>query len=97
MSSPITKSGLAFQLPLLSYVDAHQEEPELGTPGQPGKSRGIRALIAAFKTWREKRADMTALSMMSDRELKDVGLTRSDLERVFDSRLNMDLLRRAAD
>ena len=97
MSSPITKRQFAFQLPLLSYVDAHQEERELGTQGQPGKSRGIHALIAAFKTWREKRADMAALSMMSDRELKDIGLTRSDLERVFDSSLNMDLLQRADD
>jgi uncharacterized protein YjiS (DUF1127 family) len=97
MSSPITKSQLAFQLPLLSYVDAHQEEPELGTPVQPRKSRGIVALITAFKTWRKKRGDMAVLSMMTDRELKDIGLTRSDLERVFDNSLNMDLLRRAAD
>jgi hypothetical protein len=35
--------------------------------------------------------------MMTDRELSDIGLTRSDLGRVFDSSLNMDLLRRAAD
>jgi len=91
LSSPITKSQLAFQLPLLSYVDAHQEEPELGTPVQPRKSRGILALIAAFKTWCENRVDMAALSMMTDRDLMDIGLTRSDLERAFDSRLN-DLL-----
>jgi len=95
MSSPTPKSQLAFQLPLLSYVDARQEEPELRTPVQPRKSRAILALIAAFKTWRKKSADMAALSMMTDRELKDIGLTRSDLERVFDSSLNMDLLRRA--
>jgi uncharacterized protein YjiS (DUF1127 family) len=90
---------LAFQLPLLSYPDAHQEEPELGAPVRPRKSRGILAIIAAFKAWREKRTHMAELSMMTDRELSDIGLTRSDLGRVFDSRLNMDLLRRgrAAD
>ena len=99
MSSPTAKSQLAFQRPLLSYVDAHQGGPELGTPVQPRKSRGILALIAAFKAWRGKRTDMALLSMMTDRELSDIGLTRSDLGRVFDSKLNMDLLRRgrAAD
>jgi len=91
MSSPITKSQLALQLPLLSYVDAHREEPELGTPVQARKSRGIRALIVAFKTWCKNRADMAALSVMTDRDLMDIGLTRCDLERVFDSSLN-DLL-----
>jgi uncharacterized protein YjiS (DUF1127 family) len=83
MSSPTAKNQLAFQRPLLSYVDAHQEEPELGTPVQPRKSRGIVALIAAFKTWREKRTDMALLSTMTDRELSDIGLTRSDLGRLF--------------
>jgi uncharacterized protein YjiS (DUF1127 family) len=99
MSSPTAKSQLAFQLPLVSNVDAHQEEGELGTLVQPRKSRGIPALIASFKAWREKTTGMAELSMMTDRELRDIGLTRSDLGRVFDSRLNMDLLRRgrAAD
>jgi uncharacterized protein YjiS (DUF1127 family) len=97
MSSPIAKSKLAFQLPLLSYVDAHHEEPELGTPIEARKTRGILALIAIFNAWREKRTHMAELSMMTDRELSDIGLTRSDLGRVFDRSLNMDLLRRAAD
>jgi uncharacterized protein YjiS (DUF1127 family) len=97
MSSPTAKSQLAFQRPLLSYVGAHQEEPELGTPVQPRKSRGILALIAAFKAWREKRTAMAELSIMTDLQLADIGLTRSDLGRVFDSRLNMDLLRRGRD
>lgn len=97
MSSPIAKSQLAFQRPLVSYLDAHPEEPELGTLVQPRKGRGILALIAAFKAWREKMTDMAELSVMTDRELRDIGLTRSDLGRVFDSSLNMDLLRRAAD
>jgi uncharacterized protein YjiS (DUF1127 family) len=97
MSSPTAKSQLAFQLPLASYVNAHQEERELGTPVQPHTSHGILALIAAFQAWREKGTDMAELSMMTDRELRDIGLTRSDLGRVFDSSLNMDLLRRAAD
>lgn len=70
---------------------------ELGTLVQPRKGRGILALIAAFKAWREKMTDMAELSVMTDRELRDIGLTRSDLGRVFDSSLNMDLLRRAAD
>jgi len=97
MSKPIAKSQFAFQLPLLSYVDVHQEEPELGTAVPPRKSRFIPALIAAFKAWREKSAAMADLSMMTDRELADIGLTRSDLGRVFDTRLNGDLRRRTAE
>jgi len=97
MSKPIAKSQFAFQLPLLSYVDVHLEEPELGTPVSPRKSRGILAFIAAFKAWREKNAAMADLSMMTDRELADIGLTRSDLGRVFDRRLNGDLRGRTAE
>jgi hypothetical protein len=41
MSSLTAQNQLAFQRPLLSYVDAHQAEPELGTPVQPRKSRGL--------------------------------------------------------
>ena len=73
MSSPTAKGQLAFQRPLLSYVDAHQKEAELGTPVQPRESRGILALIAAFKAWREKRTDKALLLMMTDRELSDIG------------------------
>jgi len=33
----------------------------------------------AYITWRTQRAAVTALRSMSDRELKDIGLTRSEI------------------
>jgi len=36
----------------------------------------------AYITWRIERAAIAQLWSMSDRELKDIGLTRSDLPRV---------------
>ena len=35
--------------------------------------------LAAYMTWRLEQAAIAALSAMSDRELKDIGLTRSEI------------------
>lgn len=37
-------------------------------------------LWTAFITWRQQRAAVAHLKSMSDRELKDIGLTRSQIE-----------------
>ena len=98
MSAPMTKSQLAFELPPLSYIDTRWEEPEVQPAVAPVRKHGfaswIAARVAAFRTWRENARALAELSGMSDRELFDVGLTRGDLHRVFDRRLNNDLLER---
>jgi uncharacterized protein YjiS (DUF1127 family) len=96
MSAPIAKSQFAFELPNLTYVDAHLEEPALRIPTAPEKPHGLRALMAGFRAWREKQAAMAEMSVMSDRELADIGLTRSDLSRVFNDNFNLDLRARDA-
>ena len=40
---------------------------------------------AKFAEWRHRRTVMQEMAMMTDRELSDIGLTRSDTTRVFDS------------
>jgi uncharacterized protein YjiS (DUF1127 family) len=99
MSAPMTKSQMAFQLPQLSYIHARWEEPELQRTAQPAPERGFSAWLAdrmsAYRTWRENARARAELSMMSDRELLDVGLNRGDFDRIFDSRLNADLVARA--
>jgi uncharacterized protein YjiS (DUF1127 family) len=40
---------------------------------------GKRAWVA-YMTWRIERAAIDQLSAMSDRQLKDIGLTRSEIE-----------------
>ena len=96
MSAPIAKSQFAFELPNLTYVDASREEAHLRAAVQPSQPRGFRAWIAAFQAWREKQASMAELDMMGDRELLDIGLTRADVHRVFDSAFNLDLQDRVA-
>jgi uncharacterized protein YjiS (DUF1127 family) len=99
MSAPMTKSQLAFELPPLSYIDTRWEEPDVQPAVVPMRKHGfaswIAARAAAFRTWRENARALAELSGMSDRELFDVGLTRGDLHRVFDDRLNQDLLERS--
>jgi uncharacterized protein YjiS (DUF1127 family) len=95
----MTKSQMAFELPQLSYIHARWEEPELQRTAQPTREHGFSAWLAdratAFRTWRENARARAELSMMSDRELLDVGLNRGDFDRIFDSRLNADLVARA--
>lgn len=52
----------------------------------------FRACIAALRVWQARSRSQRSLSQMSDRELKDIGLTRCDLDRVFDTRFNIDLM-----
>jgi uncharacterized protein YjiS (DUF1127 family) len=54
-------------------------------PSLVGHSRSSGLLAAlkrwwvAYMTWRIQQAAMLTLGSMSDRELKDIGLTRSDI------------------
>lgn len=96
MSAPIAKTQFAFELPNLSYVDAHLEEPSLSAPVPAEKPHGLRALIAGFRTWKERQAALAEMDLMSDRELLDIGLTRADISRVFNDNYNGDLRGRDA-
>jgi uncharacterized protein YjiS (DUF1127 family) len=48
--------------------------------------RPFARLAQAFANMRERARAMRELSAMSDAELQDIGLTRSDLPRLFDKR-----------
>lgn len=45
-------------------------------------------LTQAMKTWSERRETRHALEVMTDRELKDIGLTRGDINAVVEGRFN---------
>ncbi len=87
MTAPIAKTHLTFELPKLSYVDTSLEEQHLRKAAPRETRRGLAdrlaGLVAAFRAWRERETALSELSMMSDRELMDIGLNRSDLHRVF--------------
>ena len=45
-------------------------------------SRAINAVFDAVQTWNSRRATRIALSKLTDRELDDIGLSRSDINRI---------------
>jgi uncharacterized protein YjiS (DUF1127 family) len=40
------------------------------------------SMVLRIREYRNRRADLVVLRSMSDRELKDIGLSRGDVERV---------------
>ncbi len=101
MSAHIANSQFSFQLPSLSYIDAKWEEPslrELVAPSQKVRSTGLAAWlsrqVAAMVAWRRNSEAAAELRAMSDRELADIGLSRCDLSRAFQSGFGQDLHQR---
>ncbi|HEX3575664.1 MAG TPA: DUF1127 domain-containing protein [Rhodopila sp.] len=101
MSAQTADSQYAFRLPSLSYIDAKWEEPNLRTAAaaspairKPGLAAWVSRRVAAFIAWYDEREAAAELASMSDRELMDIGVSRSDLARVFDPAFNKDLRER---
>ena len=101
MSVHTAKSEFSFQLPSMSYIDAKWEEPNLrasatipGDRRRGGLAAWISRRIAGVMSWYRDSQAAQELSLMSDRELSDIGLSRADVGRVFQSRFNADLSQR---
>jgi uncharacterized protein YjiS (DUF1127 family) len=82
----MTKDQFTFSLGNASYVDYSFDEPPAIVVKEPesGIAQILRHVVAAFAEWRRRQAVLQEMSMMSDRELADIGLSRADLPRVFD-------------
>lgn len=98
MSAQTADSQFTFKLPSLSYIDAKWEEPDLRVacglrqgPDQGRLAGWWSRQVAAFVAWRRNNEAARELSAMSDRQLADIGLSQSDLKRVFDDAYNQDL------
>jgi len=101
MSVQTFNSKFKFELPSLSYIDAKREEPNLRSPAETGfpvRKTGFAGWLArradAIKSWRGDSRAATELAMMSDHDLMDIGISRSDLNRVFKPQFNEDLRQR---
>ncbi|HVZ06837.1 DUF1127 domain-containing protein [Rhodopila sp.] len=98
MAAQTAHQNFNFQLPSLSYIDAKWEEPALQAPvqarGVTRKSGLLARLGARYQAWRRNQQMMAEFASMSDYDLADIGLSRSDMYRVFDPALNQDLQQR---
>jgi uncharacterized protein YjiS (DUF1127 family) len=47
----------------------------------------LGAILSTVVAWNDARVTRNALSGLTDRELEDIGLTRSDIEQVADGNL----------
>jgi uncharacterized protein YjiS (DUF1127 family) len=85
MSAPVANDHFDFSLGNLSYINSAYDEPYVSAkPLDRRISVWVARLVSMFREWRHRRAVMQEMSLMTDRELSDIGLSRSDLARVFD-------------
>lgn len=67
----------------------------LSLPGRPRRRRGVLQRIAhAFAAWRAHFAETQALFNMNAEELRDIGITRADIPRVFGQAFAQEYARR---
>ena len=45
-------------------------------------SRWVQKIIAQYAAWNDARITRNALARLSDRELEDIGLSRSDIDTI---------------
>lgn len=83
MNAPLAKDQLALLMAdSLTYRDPATVQPTLW---QSLKGR-LAAAWASLRDMPRRRAVLGELSTLTDRELADIGLHRSELNRVFDPR-----------
>ena len=83
MTAPITKFDLT---PVMSHSASYRVGTGEATDFAPSVPFGRRVadLLAHVMATPRRQRVMNELSMMSDRDLADIGLARSDMRRVFD-------------
>jgi uncharacterized protein YjiS (DUF1127 family) len=88
MNAPLAKEQIAllmsdsltYRAPVVEGTDGTIADP------RPGLFDKIRAFFAAIAELPHRRAVIDELSMLTDRELADIGLSRSQLGQVFNPR-----------
>ena len=86
MTAQITKDQLNYSLGNVSYVDYSVDEPPARVLEIPtlGIGKFLHRMVSAVADWRRRQAVIREMEMLTDRDLADIGLMRSDLPRVFD-------------
>jgi len=93
MNATFTKNQMAYLAPAgLVYRDTDMgpvggREPVSGFADRAsdrGLGRKIADTLAWIAAWPRRHAELQELSMLTERELADIGIARSDIKRVFD-------------
>lgn len=83
MNARVAKEEIALLIP--TSLSRYADEPMLTNEAQPA---GLMARLAAALKWvidlPRRQAVLAELAQLSEHELADIGLSRSDLGRVFD-------------
>ena len=92
MNASTSRDQLTFTLGNVSYIGP-EFDIDASPVVKPEKQGWLAAVMARFVAWRRRREVMAEMAMMSDRELADIGLARSELPRVFDPAFAADRVR----
>lgn len=95
VTAQFSKDQFDFSLGNASYVDYLYEEPAARVVEAPkvGFVQLLKRAVAAVAEWRRRQAVLQEMQLLTERELNDIGLTRSDLPRVFDPAFAADRAR----
>ena len=100
MNISTADNHFSFALPSASYIDTSLEDQNRVEDMRPAHTGGftewLASRVAALRVWNAQRRALSELSLMTDRELMDVGLNRGDFSRIFDEAANTDLRARGA-
>ena len=83
MNAPLTKEQMSL---LMSDSLTYRAPDAAPRPAATGLFARLRAAVTRLATLPQRRAVMDELSLLTDRELADIGLNRNELGRVFDPR-----------
>jgi uncharacterized protein YjiS (DUF1127 family) len=100
MNAPFAKNHMADLLPAgLSYRSSVESDVRPGGNARrdDGIGRKIADAIAYLAAMPKRRAVLDELSRLSDRELADIGVARSELKHVFNPAFARDNARRGSD
>ena len=92
MNASTAKDQLTFTLGNVSYIGP-EFDIDANPVVKPEKQGWLAAVLARVAACGRRREVMAEMAMMSDRELADIGLARSDLPRVFDPAFAADHMR----